>query len=133
MSAFVQSVGSGKNKILELYRANNPNSSTCESFSKGKTICEVEIEDLAKYNYLYLIWKASSSSLSHTRQIPVNEIANINDTSLFASGDKKLMLNLTGNVLKIYNGSAVSTSSGNIQCYGGTYTADDMGTVFFLA
>ena len=130
MSAFVQSNSGEKNRYLELYRANNASYSVAEQFSGGKTICEVEVNDLEKYNNLYLILQTTDNYKVHSRIIPVSDLADYNDTTLLTS-EGKLMLNLTGNILKLYNGS--TSANDIIYCYGRTDQDEHIGTIFFLA
>ena len=133
MSTFVNSISGAKNKILVLY-----NPETTQTFGNGGIMCEVSVPDLSKYNTLWIIWRVDAGSNYNIRTIPIDEISNYNDETLFSTWDGgKLSLNLTGNVLKFYNSAQHSTYN-----YPLTFYSDDEenlpnppreGTIFFLA
>lgn len=132
MSAFVQPVGSGKNKIFELYRYS---SSSPKTFKSDEIICSVELPNLSSYNNLYVIWRHSDSYEKSTI-IPVSEIANQDSSEpvLYSNwGDAiGLGMRLVGNTLEFY---AFGGTGETMRVYGKSSVADNklIGTVFFLA
>ncbi len=111
----------GKNKILELYRTVISDGGSAVGFSSGKTICEVEVKDLSRYNNLYIMYHYDTLKEA-TYCIPVSELSNYNGKKIGGN----FYLRITGNLLEIYNGSDT-----RIICYPPSST--NIGTIIFLA